>query len=141
MAAGTTKSERRRTAAARGTMALSKTKEGRLKLHLVPSAIRASSSRLRAVHIQSARGGLGACSAHAQWATVMRADTLHVVSVLTVLSNVTFKDGRFYPSPHSLRQAQHSRHLHTNVLTCTCTLRAHHDRILQQRERERVIAV
>lgn len=66
------------------------------------------------VRIPAARGGLGARSAHAQWAMMMWADTSHVVSVVTVLSNVTFKDSRISPlSSHSLEHA----HAHTHTLS------------------------
>lgn len=110
-------------------MALSITKDRKkrwLKLHLPPAGIRPSSSRVHLVRFLGARGGLGACSAHAQWATLMRADTLHVASVVTVLSNVTFKDSRFFfPSSRSSENAAHyqpSTHKqHTDVLTWTQT--------------------
>ena len=108
-------------------MALSITKDKKkrwLKLHLPPAGICPSSSRVDLVRFLGARGGLGACSAHAQWATLMRADTLHVVSVVTVLSNVTFKDSRFFfPSLRSLEHTTHwrpSKHQqHTDALTWT----------------------
>lgn len=66
------------------------------------------------VRIPAARGGLGARSAHAQWATMMRADTSHVVSVVTVLSNVTFKDSRVSP-PLFLAQFQARTHTHAHA--------------------------
>lgn len=56
------------------------------------------------VHVE----GWGACSAHAQWAMMMQADTSHVASVLTVLSNVTFKDSCIappYPPPPVFAQS------------------------------------
>lgn len=96
-------------------------------MHLPPAGIRPSSSRVHLVRFLGARGGLGACSAHAQWATLMRADTLHVASVVTVLSNVTFKDSRFFfprlravwRTLHTNGPAQHQQH--TDVLTWTQT--------------------
>lgn len=44
-------------------------------------------SCISVVHV----GHWEACSAHAQWATMMWADTSHVVSVVTILSNGTSK--------------------------------------------------
>lgn len=74
---------------------------GRIRTHSTPC--------IYLVRIPAARGGLGARSAHAQWATLMRADTSHVVSGVTVLSNVTFKDSR------SLERRRARAHAHTRA--------------------------
>lgn len=53
---------------------------------------------------------------------LMRADTSHVVSVVTVLSNVTFKDSRFFPFLAQFATCTHSyKHLyiHTHIHTHT----------------------
>lgn len=60
--------------------------------------------------------GLGACSAHAQWGMMMGPDTSHVVSVVTVLSNVTFRTFAFFSYLHSLWHAHNTpEHTHTHA--------------------------